>query len=317
MKFSDIMLDLDTGDASIDDAYIQESIGQVKVASAIFKAAKLISEADYETIGSMKRVIQEAGLPTDEEGAKKTCNKAIEKELNGAYKTLMSINKKISGQTKKVIGVITGVSNHYGITSSGESISPKDFKDIVSAIKKDKDTELSKQGKEFVKGSVAIQFAKKYVNSMVAFYHAFGTDLSGIFDDPVIKSKISLPKKYNGECKNLSSMLMAFEEGTKNIGSDTDITDDDRTSDISASDIGDLLISVYSIHVTAKYIAENAGARLDVEYVNSVISEKASDSDCEKADKSIPEAVDAMKALTDSSIKTLGDDASIVGNLFK
>ena len=82
MKVSDIMLDLETGDASVHDAYVQEAMGQVNVSAAIYDAAKNIASLEPS---EMTEVIQEAatnaGLPTDREKAIELMYEAVEREL--------------------------------------------------------------------------------------------------------------------------------------------------------------------------------------------------------------------------------------------
>ena len=44
MLFSDILLDLDTGDASMHDVHVKEAQGKINVASAIFEYAATLAE---------------------------------------------------------------------------------------------------------------------------------------------------------------------------------------------------------------------------------------------------------------------------------
>ena len=50
MKVSDLMLDMSTGNASIEDAYIQEAFHKIKVSSGIFQAAYDISELEEDEV---------------------------------------------------------------------------------------------------------------------------------------------------------------------------------------------------------------------------------------------------------------------------
>lgn len=89
MKVSDIMLDLETGDATVHDAYVQEAMGQINVSAAIYEAAKNIASLDPS---EMTEVIQEAatnaGLPTDREKAIELMYEAAERQLIGLTRQL-------------------------------------------------------------------------------------------------------------------------------------------------------------------------------------------------------------------------------------
>lgn len=89
MKVSDIMLDLETGDASVHDAYVQEAMGQINVSAAIYDAAEKIASLEPS---EMTEVIQEAatnaGLPTDREKAIELMYAAAENVLIGTCRHL-------------------------------------------------------------------------------------------------------------------------------------------------------------------------------------------------------------------------------------
>ena len=63
MKFSDLMLDFETGDASFEDMYVQEAVGKINVASAIFDNEYRIAETPE---GMNASYIQEAAEAVQE-----------------------------------------------------------------------------------------------------------------------------------------------------------------------------------------------------------------------------------------------------------
>lgn len=117
MKFSDLMLDLATGDASPYDAYIEEAIGRINVSAAMFDANTKIMEAAEQNLSSelIQEAAEDCGLPTTYQEAKVVCCQAC-KEITATIPALCkAIAKKLKTQctsrTKGFGAIVKGIGN--------------------------------------------------------------------------------------------------------------------------------------------------------------------------------------------------------------
>ena len=77
MKYTDLMLDIETGDASVEDVFMQEAYGKIAVASAIFDNEYKISETPEGFNASYVQEAADAGLPATQDGSKSVANAAV------------------------------------------------------------------------------------------------------------------------------------------------------------------------------------------------------------------------------------------------
>lgn len=123
MKVSDMMLDIKSGTASVQDAYIEEALGKINVASSYFDSADMILEAllyEPETLEDevVQEAVKNAKLPTDENGATKMGNTAIAHEMNALYDITLATAKKLHEKVNTLMGVLIGKGKTYGISPS-------------------------------------------------------------------------------------------------------------------------------------------------------------------------------------------------------
>ena len=222
MKVSDIMLDLETGDASVHDAYIQEAMGQVNVSAAIYDAAKNIASLDPS---EMTEVIQEAatnaGLPTDREKAIELMYEAAERELIGTCRHLYqeaSLFVESATSATSPTAVLDMLATKCGAKSTLNP-SKQYAKEFAQSVTKCKELDVKKA--TFIKGSSAQKASAAVIKAFVNLAQAAGISIpESITNNDSVKAVVpALPtSKCDGEC-SVSYMVGNVENAADALAS--------------------------------------------------------------------------------------------------
>lgn len=266
MKVSDIMLDLETGDASVHDAYIQESCGQVKVSAAIYDAArKIASLDDSEKTDVFQEAATEAGLPTDRESAIALMYEAAEKELIGTCRHLYQEAAKIDEAYSKPTSPLAGLNKLGKVCGVKSTLNgSKEYAgEFAQAVMKNKDLNL-KGGAKFLKASAAKEATKALINGVVQLANAFCIDCSSLCDDVTVSAVV--PALKNCKCKQKDGKddcSLGFIVGcVKNAGKDVkgvSITESDYTTSVTKNDVATVVTCNFAVAKTAKFVKSKFG----------------------------------------------------------
>lgn len=242
MKFSDLMLDMATGDASMHDAYIQESVGKINVSAAIFETARKISELpDGEFL--VVQEAAEAGLPTDKEGATCVACEAVKQSVTAFYDLVAQTAKKMKAAAEKDMKALIAIGKKLGVSTDGDfkqSFVPALSKAILASDKK-----LALPDKRFLKGKYSEDIADCYGNSMANFLSAFGVTMS--VGDYKSRKDVSTFKDVK---KNIAA-------GAKQANFDKTVNKDRHYTDtVSASDIEALAEAIFDVMNVSKAVAD-------------------------------------------------------------
>ena len=202
IKVSDIMLDLGSGDACVNDVYVEQAIGQVNVSSAIFTACEAFAESFDSLDDSEKEdVVQEAanaGLPTTPEGAVDCAYEALSNALVGTFRHFYSesaiVQEAFTGPTCPLKGIVA-IAKKLGANPEdlkGVECDPASAAKIAKAIGKVK---LAK-GKRFVKPGSIKKLTEKWINGTSLVLNAYCTDTSDLYDsskNPAVAALIKSP----------------------------------------------------------------------------------------------------------------------------
>lgn len=317
MKFSDIVLDLNTGDASVLDAYIQESVGQIRVSSAIFDAAQKISEADgYER----NTIIQEAaaaGLPSDPSKARELAGTAIEEAL----KSYVDLIKLVISNVNNVAQ--TGYKTFVGIGKKYKLSAPKDNEEFVESFAKplanaivssSGEKKISLNTSRFLKGTQAKKLAGDYIKGILTLTNTIGIGVP-CSEDSLITS-IAKPIKCT-KTTTLKCIESGLSAGCKLLKTDSEKS---RyfTSTPSAEDIFGTVVSLRAVMVLAQDLGKifkdkNSVAwskSLIEEIMNSNISEKKINSTCVSINEDVAKWADILVDTSKALISAFNDSAS-------
>lgn len=245
MKISDVMLDMATGDASFNDAYVQESVGKINVSHAIYEAAYKISELD----GCDSLIVQEAadaGLPTDPEGAAGVACQAVKQEISAFYDTIVSSARSIKDNLAKSEKLARGIGKVLGVSPDGndvESFAKKVAQELISQGNKGK---YSIGDKRVIKGKYATKMADAYEAAITNTLTAYGLSIAGASGN--VTSLKDFSKKI-GFC----SKIIKFDKIVRKDGHYTDT--------VKERDIIDNIIALYRIYDISKKVVDGAGSK--------------------------------------------------------
>lgn len=267
MKVSDIMLDLQTGDASVHDAYVQEAMGQINVSAAIYEAAKNIASLDPS---EMTEVIQEAateaGLPTDREQAIELMYEAAQNVLIGTSRHLFqeaaifveSVEKKTTPAR-----ALNAVAKQCGVKEK-INLSKEYAKTFAKAICGKNGLDLD--NKSFITGASAKKATKALVKGFTFLSQACGNNgaIDRIEKVPAVEDVLggALPtSKCKGECtvsyyagniENAYDSLSTIKESPL-----------EKTDKVNEGDVATCLYCWFATYAVSKALTESMDAALE------------------------------------------------------
>lgn len=307
MKVSDLMLDMATGDASIHDAYIQEAVGKINVSSAIFEAAYKISELPE---GEEFLVVQEAaaaGLPTDPAGASACASEAVMQELKAFYDLMVETAKKIKQGAEKNIKLIMAIGKKYGVTAANGEDFEKSFAEPLSkAIADDKGKKLTLDEKRFLTAKYSERIVEAYGTGVSNFMSAYGLS----FDNSTLNSNYASYKSKKG-VNTFKDMQKNISYGVKQIDFDKAIDKNKHcTNRISASDIKEMIISLYEVTALSKAVIAVAGNASAKKTALNLATELCGKEDCDS--KKVSRTLDNLNEDIKAGATKLASIADII-----
>ena len=277
MKVSDILLDLATGDASVHDAYIQESMGQVKVSAAIYDAAKMIASLDDSERTEIVQEAADAGLPSDREGAINLIYESVEHELIGTCRHFYAEMAKTSEDAEKPTSPLKAIEALAKMSGLTEKLSAtKEYSEkLASTGIKNKDIKL-KDGAKFCKGSAAKKLTKAMLQGTSLIANAFGISTDALFDDDTVSTVLPSPvivkakKDEDGSEKCcLSTISSAIEQANKYL-KDNDLSDSDYTENISKNDLASVLVCYFASLKASKFLKSKIDGKAEAKCSKAV-----------------------------------------------
>lgn len=233
MKFSEIMTDLLTGDASPEDVRVKEALGKLSVSSAIFEYADGLSQQERNSsfIQEAAEAAEEAGLPTDPAEAPGLATEAIQQELTAFYDVLVENANKVYRAADRDMKAIVGMGKKYGISASAAS-SGSFMSSFARPLAKALVREFATNRKGFAGNNIKfkkgvfpvagkchdLMFA--YGNAMASLAAVFGLSITDVIEDPTVQEELSVDKSF------LKALKAA---GTGIIGGDSRAANDPKT----------------------------------------------------------------------------------------
>jgi hypothetical protein len=266
IKISDIMLDLATGDASVNDAYIQEAMGQVNVSSAIYEyAVQTASLNDAER----EQIVQEAaaaGLPSSEEGALNLVYESVQNELLGTCRHLYMEMAKIDERATKATtpyAALNAMAKKFGCESTLDGSLEYAMEFAASVIKGD-DITLA-DGTKFCKGSSAKKLTANLIQGVGLILNALCVDTDAFFEKKEIKAIVPAPvstkcdkdKDGKDDC-SLGFMVGALGAAKKYVKTTT-LTDKDYTTNPTKDDVATVMACDTAVTKLAAFVKSKLG----------------------------------------------------------
>ncbi len=227
MLFSDILLDLDTGDASMHDVHTKEAQGKVNVASAIFEYAAALAESseNSEFVQEAADAAAEAGLPTSPSEGSGLATEAVAQELIAFYDVVVNNAKKVKSAADRDMKAIIGLGKKYGISTSAASsgnFMTAFAKPLAQALIRDHATDRKRSNKlTFAKGifpseSGAENLIFNYGNSMARLAAVFGMSIGECIDDPTVQDVLSIDQSFANALRGAGSSITGGDKYAAN-----------------------------------------------------------------------------------------------------
>lgn len=320
MKVSDIMLDMATGDASMDDAYIQEAVGKINVSSKIFDTAFKISELPSGDFLCVQEAAAE-GMPTTAEGNKDLAIEAVGNEITALYDVILNTAKKIKTSVEKDMKLLAAIGKKNGISMNDGNFVSSFVKPLSKVLFAD--GKISLNDKKFLKGKYSIKLAENYGRGMGNFLSAYGLSLDNVFGDSIVSNVVS--GSFNGK-KNISTLKdleKNLSSGGKLIAFDKTVDKNTHyTANISVSDFEDLATGLYAILQISKAVistmtpAKKGAKRLVTDLCNDdKIKEKKVSRICQSLNDDIKTWSGDITNITDAITKAFGDSVYAITEL--
>lgn len=306
MKFTDLMLDYATGDACIQDAYIQEALGQIEVSNKIYEAAVEIMDLDANELAYVQEAATEAGLPTDVNEGLECVQEAFNRSSKGFLNLIQQTTSKLGTAADKSWQAICGAAKITGVPTN---LRDSDLDEFASAtahrIAQKADNDGVYIGRGFKDGTSLRTKAGIFMKSIQDCLPAFG--LKGNVDY-VVKEYVSTSEsEYVGG--DLNKFIIALEYATAAM--DTPI----RTSDyVTESDIADYIKTAYTLKTFCESVTEGLNSD-SVKSTGAVYAAQAAGNG-NRSRQAMSEMSRAAKRIigsTNTLTKTLNDSGYAIG----
>lgn len=312
MLFSDIMLDLDTGDASMHDVHVKEAMGKVNVSTAIFEYAELLAEMDPR-----ESYVQEAaaeGLPTDPGDASKLATDATAQSLGAFYDVLVSNAKKVKQAAERDMKALIGLSKKYGVGSpDGGSFVTSFAQPLANALVRDYAANrkvgnvIKLRDKIFPNAIACEKMMFAYGNGMSYLAASFGLDITDVLEDPTVAEYLSYGRDFirslkasaviyvggdptaanepktgfnagKGQSSSFAALYKNLCRGTKHAAFEKGGLK--YTKNVNVQDVCDLIIYVYVVMQVSKGVVEasnkTGGKASAMKFIQALCNSEAS-----------------------------------------
>lgn len=262
MKFTDLMLDKATGDASGYDVIIEYDKGRVDVSNAVFEACCKV-EALVDAGAFDNDFIQEAadaGLPADKSDAVAQASAAASTGVEAFYDLVVDTAKKIKEDVGKDWKAIAALAKKNGMPVSevsNEGFFEKFATPLAAKLTGGKSLHLS--GKAMPTANFSRNFTSNYCNGIAKILSAYGISME--CDCPVTKNFVGDLSK-NVPCADTSDSCaqqcaQAINHGAKIIKGEGVFS---KTANATVKDIANYITAVYVLKGFAEMVVKRAGS---------------------------------------------------------
>ena len=291
MLFSELLLDLDTGDASMHDVHVKEAQGKINVSSAIFEyAAKLAEQSENSAfIQEAAAAAEESGLPTSPAEGAGLATESVAQELIGFYDVVVENAKKVKSAAERDMKAIIGLGKKYGISTSAASSGNfmiSFAKPLAQALVRD--YAVNRKSKNYIrfskdifpKASESEKLIFAYGNSMARLAAVFGLSIGECIEDPTVQEVLSIKdgamKAFFvglvGDKTAANDPRTGFDKGgVPDVGalykallkgsSVPRVEKISTTGKVDAEDIAELITYTYVAHQVSKCVVAAASAK--------------------------------------------------------
>ena len=253
-KLSDLMLDMETGDACMEDVYIASAKGKINVSHAIFESAYKNYELPDD--GQFVCYVESAqeGIPTDSAKAAGTACAAVGHELGAFLDATVEVAKKVKSAAEKDLKTLIAVGKKVGVTMS-DNFEGGFAEPLGKAIVSGRRMDLS--AKKFMKSRHSCRIAKCYAKGMVNILAAYGISISGDLNATV--KDFTGCGDVRGSVNSLKDVESKLSDGGRALNTHGSDGERGTTDSIKAGDITDMAMAVYTCANVADAVIKACG----------------------------------------------------------
>lgn len=259
MTTTELMLDIASGDASTDDAMMQECLGHINISAREFAAAYSISEYPDDLPSIIVEAAENAKLPTNKDEAKEVANTAVIQGLSAFYNLMIATAKKVRASTERELRAYAALGKKYGISFDKHNFLTGFLNPLCSAV--EKDGLLGKlDDRSFIKGKYAARMVENYGKGMANLMSGYGLSIDNVFGDSVVG--LIVRNNFSGKktIKDLRDVESNMSTGGKQLNFDKTLDKKTHYQDyVKIVDFKMLAISIFALSQISEAIIAALG----------------------------------------------------------
>ena len=302
-KYTELMLDVACGDASEEDAYIEQAIGKINVSNAIFALESKIAELPEDGEFLCVQEAADAGLPANKAEATAVSCEAVRQQVVAFYDLVLNTAKKVKEACDKDMKLLIafGKKNGIAVGDNFESFMGQLGEKVNGAAFSDK---------KFLKGKSAVKLARTYARGMRYFMNAYGLGYGG--NDSSLRDA---GFDGNRSADSIRAIENALEDGGKSMAVDRITSKDSHyTATPKSKDFVQFGYALYVIlnvsKITAETMSSNkkaATANVAKVFDNDTAKSRKITRSCEGINDDIKKWTSNLTAVTGSITTAFGD----------
>lgn len=259
MTTTELMLDIASGDASTDDAMMQECLGHINISAREFAAAYSISEYPDDLPSIIVEAAENAKLPTNKDEAKEVANAAVIQGLSAFYNLMIATAKKVRASTERELRAYVALGKKYGISFDKHNFLTGFLNPLCSAV--ENDGLLGKlDDRSFIKGKYAARMVENYGKGMANLMSGYGLSIDNVFGDSVVG--LIVRNNFSGKktIKDLRDVESNMSTGGKQLNFDKTLDKKTHYQDyVKIVDFKMLAISIFTLSQISEAIIAALG----------------------------------------------------------
>lgn len=312
-KYTELMLDVACGDASEEDAYIEQAIGKINVSNAIFALESKIAELPEDGEFLCVQEAADAGLPSSKAEATAVSCEAVKQQLVAFYDLINNTAKKVQSACDKDMKLLIAFGKKNGVALGNN------FEEFVNNLS-DKVSGAKFSDKKFIKGKYAVKLAESYGKGMINLLAAYG--LSVETSDNIISSVVGNPSKA-AEVSTVRCIESKLTDGGKALATEKITSKGSHYTDApKVKDFVQFANSLYTVLNIAKDVAATTSknkkaaiANMNKCMDNDTLKAKRITRSCEGINDDIKKWTANMTTVIDSITTAFGDSVYAINEV--
>lgn len=319
MKFSDILQDLATGDASAHDVYAEQASGKIDVLEACFNAANAFANADSSEINDeVIEAFQEQGIIPETGSMKEKKIYALEYAAAARATSLPTLLDAATAVSKAIASSANKNKKAFGVIARKLNVEFKDDGSSYMQVAKgilNGEKSLTSEDTWFPKPQYLTNLLNAYAQIICAISCVAGSDVSSEVSKWVNCSSAKSCDTLPAAMTTLKNANAVAQKNLKQVlKKDNGVSATAHTKTLSAADIAKIITSIYAAQgasevVTSSFKENRAN---NVETMKNLVSNGKEVSANQTDMAVVKEVKDTLMTIKDELVKAMGDATSTI-----